>query len=100
MGGCMCGYGGSGCWCGGRRHFLLRWILGIIILGAVFSFGVKLGEFKAFFREGYGPAMMRGGYGGSRDYYMNSMMFPGYGTDLDSNYYGPGMMGKATTTHK
>lgn len=65
-------------WCKSGKHGVIRWILGIIILIAVFSFGVKLGEFKAYMKGGYyntrgernysgknfyGPGMMRGNYG-------------------------------------
>jgi hypothetical protein len=31
------------------RSVLLRWLLGILILVAVFAIGVKVGEFKSFF---------------------------------------------------
>ena len=33
----------------GRRFFLVRWLLGLIILLIVFWVGVKVGEFKAIF---------------------------------------------------
>jgi hypothetical protein len=47
--------------CGGHYHghFLLRWLLGIVLLALVFAIGVKVGEFKSEF-GGYGH--MRGGY--------------------------------------
>jgi hypothetical protein len=37
-----------------HRHHLLRWLLGIVILLMTFSFGVKIGEFKAALESGYG----------------------------------------------
>ncbi len=73
---CNCGVGGK-CLVG-------RWILGIVILLAVFSLGFKLGEFKSRVENGesgYGRRMM---YGQS---WQNSprMGYPAY-----SNDYGPG----------
>lgn len=57
--GLMCGGMHSSC-CGGR-HRLLRLILGLVILGVVFSAGVKLGELKAVISEGlYGSYMFPG----------------------------------------
>jgi RNA polymerase subunit RPABC4/transcription elongation factor Spt4 len=64
--------------CGGR-HIILRWIIGIIILVAVFSMGVKLGELKSVMNYGY--SNYGGRYMMSRDY-----QNPGI-------YYGPGMIG-------
>ncbi len=46
----------------GHRFFLLRIILGLIILGFVFCVGVKVGEFKNEFRGMRGQGHMRGGY--------------------------------------
>jgi hypothetical protein len=43
----MCQGKCCGQWHGGHRHFFLRWILGLIILGIVFGLGVKIGEFKS-----------------------------------------------------
>jgi hypothetical protein len=40
--------------CCGHRHFWLRWLLGLIILAAVFCVGVKVGEFKGEFGRGFG----------------------------------------------
>ncbi|PIR44302.1 hypothetical protein COV23_00425 [Candidatus Wolfebacteria bacterium CG10_big_fil_rev_8_21_14_0_10_31_9] len=69
-------------WHNGGKHRLLRWVLMIVILGIVFSFGVKLGEFKTYIKGGYynergdrnysgknfyGPGMMRGSYGNYPD---------------------------------
>ena len=48
----MCGHGMCGC--GHHRHFWLRWLLGLIILAAVFCIGVKVGEFKGEFGRGFG----------------------------------------------
>lgn len=59
---CKCGHGWHG-----HRHFLLRFLVGIIILVIVFAVGVKLGELKSSFGHGH--------YSGGRHY----MMQP-YGT--------------------
>jgi hypothetical protein len=52
-------WGGHGMWCnchgGHHRHFVLRWILGLLILGFVFILGFKLGWLHAH--------MYGGGYG-------------------------------------
>lgn len=48
-----------GCGHGYHRHFWLRWLLGLIILGLVFCVGVKVGEFKSEFGGAFG---MRGGH--------------------------------------
>lgn len=42
--------------CGGHHmgFHILRWILGILVLVMVFSFGVKIGEFKEAFEAGSG----------------------------------------------
>lgn len=92
-GGYTCGMGCQhmyGMRCGGR-HYLLRWVLGIVILVLVFVAGIKLGEFRGLMggNDGYGYRMMNG-----RGY--NAM--PGYGMmqwrdDIDTNaYYRYGMM--------
>lgn len=44
----------------GHKYFLVRWILGIIILAIVFSIGMMAGELKGYLRSGYGYD----GYGG------------------------------------
>ena len=55
---CSCGHH-----CGwGHGHHLLRFVLGILLLGLVFALGVKLGEFKAEVR-GYGYMPLGGYYG-------------------------------------
>lgn len=44
-----------------RRHmgvFILRWLLGIVILLVVFWVGIQIGEFKAEVRQGYGMSSM------------------------------------------
>lgn len=56
-------HGGMCHWCGKRR--LLAWIIKLVILGLVFSGGVKLGELKGNFEAYYygpqaGGSMMRG----------------------------------------
>lgn len=69
---------GEGC----GKHRLLRWIIGLLILWAIFALGVKVGELKYTIKDG-----LRGGYYG---------MMGGYG---DDSFYGrnnggfyPGMM--------
>ena len=53
---CKCGKYGLMC---GHRHFLLRWLVGVVILVIIFCIGVKVGEMKSGF--GYGHHY-RGGY--------------------------------------
>ncbi len=38
----------------GRRYLVVRWILGAVLLGLVFTMGVKVGEFKALFENQFG----------------------------------------------
>lgn len=49
---------GHDMWCNHghyHRHFVLRWILGLIILAGVFCLGVKVGEFKEVLNQaGFG----------------------------------------------
>ena len=73
------------------KYVLLRWALGLLILGVVFSIGLKIGEFKASMENGYG---MNGGYGQYQQYpgmrhghmYINQeqMMQPDTGTSSGS----------------
>src|SRR3989344_6350370 len=60
--GCYC----YGCRCGsytwGHGHYWLRWILGLLILCAVFCLGVKVGEFKGYYGLGHGFDSYGGGY--------------------------------------
>ena len=62
---CQCGscqMGHHGCCGHGHNRFLiLRWILGLLILGIVFVMGVKIGEFKNELDSGYYG--MSGGFG-------------------------------------
>lgn len=52
--GCVGGMNCCGAGAGGyHRFFLLRLVLGILILVIVFSLGVKIGEFKGMFDRGY-----------------------------------------------
>lgn len=75
--GCRCfwcqGQGTCKMWCGGGGHHrLLRWLIGILILIAVFAVGVKLGELKASLGSGCGygfPRMMHGQRGGGGGFY-------------------------------
>lgn len=59
-----------------KKNVIIRWVLGIIILVAIFSFGLKLGEFKQTLRQGLmqgyygygGCPMMQGYYGNGGSY--------------------------------
>ena len=71
--GCMCGmckgHNMSGTCCGGHHMgiYVLRWILGIIIILMIFSLGVSIGEFKGEVMGGgsiYRGSMMYDGYNG------------------------------------
>ncbi len=67
---------------GQKNNIILRWVLGIIILIVVFSFGIKLGKFASFMHQGYY------GYGSSSS--CGSMM-QGYNYPrgiMWSDYYG------------
>lgn len=67
--------------CSEKKHILLRWILGIVILVVVFSLGIKIGEFKsALF--GYGS------FNGCGGLYNTGypMMFRGYNDDGYGNF--------------
>lgn len=67
--GCCHGHGMHGFH---HRFFLLRWILGLLILAAVFCLGMKIGEFKGQYGYGFdGGRMMRTG---------NNVMFYRTGT--------------------
>ena len=57
-GNCGGGYGG---WCRGHKHFLLRWVLMLVILGGTFCLGVKVGELKSLLKSEFGYG--HGGYG-------------------------------------
>lgn len=73
-------------WCFGGHHFSwLRLLVLIILIGIVFAFGVKVGEYRSYWGYGYGGygyPMMGGSYG-----YPYMMGNPGY-----YNYYYPGGM--------
>ncbi len=84
------GYGMCGICGHGHRHFLLRLLLGLVILAVVFGLGVKIGEFKGEFAGGYGSY-----YGHHR------MMYKGGSQDgwgMMDNYGAMPMMRSATTT--
>lgn len=38
----------------GHGHYFARWLLGLIILGIVFSLGVKIGEFRGYYGGDFG----------------------------------------------
>ncbi len=54
---CHCGYNGHM----GHGHFLLRWVLGAIILLAVFVFGVAVGHVVTRFHGEYDGVNMKRG---------------------------------------
>ncbi len=63
---CECGHGACCSCSSGHYHGfgwgLLRVIIGLIVLGLVFSFGIMVGQFKAYvngFGGGHGFRMMR-----------------------------------------
>ncbi|MDR3642737.1 MAG: hypothetical protein P4L74_03885 [Candidatus Doudnabacteria bacterium] len=60
-GSCQPGMMHHGCCCGHGHHrfFVLRWVLGLLILAIVFAIGLKIGEFKGEINGGY-----YGNYGG------------------------------------
>lgn len=92
-GGCHHMYGMR---CGGR-HFLLRWILGIIIIAFVFGAGIKLGEFKERAWGGeYGYRMMDRGYGAPTMGY-GMMRWNGGIDSATDQYYRYGMMRTSET---
>jgi hypothetical protein len=61
---------GRGCICGGtyRRHPLIRILLALIVLFFVFAAGIRLGEMKAGWGEGYRGH--RGMMGAENGYYL------------------------------
>ena len=62
-----CGMGGFSSCGAGKCHpmcCILRWVLGIIILLAVFGMGVMIGELKGSLEAMHGYGMMRSSYGG------------------------------------
>ena len=75
-----------------RGCFVIRWVLGLLILWAVFMGGVKLGELKGMIdqdgfgrhnRSGYGYYSMPMMRGGNYQYYrQGNTMMPGYGYGL------------------
>jgi hypothetical protein len=64
-------FGGENC----GKHRLLRWIVGLLVLWAVFALGVKVGELKYTIKDG-----LRGGYYGMMGGYGDCS----YGHDRDS----------------
>jgi len=61
-------------------HFILRWILGLLILAIVFAFGVKIGELKS-------------GFAGSGFGHYRSQQFQGYPRQYRTMPLGSGIMG-------
>lgn len=64
--------GGAHCMCGStwvctHKFLILRWILGIVILGVVFSLGVTVGKFAGRFEDGrFGQNRYSGNWGYER----------------------------------
>lgn len=79
---CSCYGGCRGCAMHGHgRHYLLRWLLGILILLVVFFIGIKIGEFSQEIRSGdFYPGMMMHGRSNMNRYYNNPMPYSGTGT--------------------
>src|SRR4051812_4072443 len=65
-----CQYYGAGF----HRHYWLRWVLGIMILGIVFVIGFKIGEFKGYFESEFGSPFEH-----HSNFYYNTKMNPGPG---------------------
>ncbi len=87
MRGSMCG------WCTGRKHHVLKWVLGLVIVMTAFWAGVKLGEIKERLEMAWYPylhPMMRGWYG----MYDRSNPAPG----VMGGWYGENS--ESTTTHR
>jgi len=71
-------FGGENC----GKHRLLRWIIGLLILWAVFALGVKVGELKYTIKDGLRSGGYYGMMGGDNDgrffpnmmYYWNSKL--------------------------
>ncbi len=86
-GGCNCNHHHHG-------HFLLRWLLGAVILLVVFGLGVKIGELKGNFGYGHGRT------GGNMMYYQQrpGMMQWGTGYALPAQTLTIQQQSPATTT--
>lgn len=63
-----------GCGIGAHRHSLLRIVLGLIIVGFVFTFGFKLGELQAEVGMSYQRHDMMMDRGGYQAYGQGNMM--------------------------
>src|SRR3990167_584383 len=57
---------------GYHKYFVLRWVLGVVILVIVFWLGIKIGEFKGYLASGMGGY----GYGHHRGMMYNSGFYP------------------------
>ncbi len=89
---CQCGYGHMHI----HRHFLLRLIVALIVVGLVFGIGVKIGEFNATVMS------YLGGYGYYHDRGYNYMMgggysYPAYNGGMMGGYYGSGYASPVNT---
>jgi hypothetical protein len=68
------------CGCGGHYHgfhkyFVLRWVLGIVILIIVFWLGMKIGEFKGYFENNFGGVGYHQGMMFNSQFYPKNMMW-------------------------
>jgi hypothetical protein len=75
--GCM-----SGCGCGmhgrGFGWVIIKVIVGLVIFGVIFSFGVLVGELKMALREsGFGGSVMMRGYAGQYPMMSGGYTVPG-----------------------
>lgn len=80
-------------WCGhhescgyhDHKNYLLRWILGVIVLVLVFWFGVQVGQVGSGWSNDYYPMMPGQGYGSGP----SMMMYrQSYGSDWPMGYSG------------
>ncbi len=74
--------------CRHGKHTWFRWILGIVILWAIFALGVKIGEFKYMVKDG-----LRGSYYGMMGGYGDSYGSYGCGRGGNDSFFS-GMMGQ------
>ena len=85
-----CHHGHSDLTSGHGRHFILRWVLGLIALFMVFAVGVKIGEFKEEIKSGfYGSPMMNWNYDNSNNGYYGMPMMRYFYQNIPQNQQQP-----------
>ncbi|RJQ28066.1 hypothetical protein C4565_04230 [Candidatus Parcubacteria bacterium] len=83
----MCGPNGMH-----RACHIIRWVLGLLILWAVFMGGVKLGEFKSMIDTGDFGRSHRSGYGYQNNFRNSIPMMRNGGYNADFNCNQDGMI--------